>query len=59
MEYQIIDKEYGLQIIPVINAVTIEADTPKEALLKALGYFGVDNQYKELFLPYIEAKPVN
>ena len=61
MEYQIIDKEYGVQVIPVINAETIEADTSKDALLKALGYFGIEAQYKEEFLliANLEAKAVN
>ena len=66
MEYQIIDKEYGPQIIPVINSMTIEANTPEEAVLKALNYFGFPipindkKRYQELLLAVnIEAKPVN
>ncbi len=65
MEYQIIDKEYGPQIIPVINSMTIEANTPEEAVLKALNYFGFpipindEKRYQELLLAAnIEAKPV-
>ena len=42
MKYQIVDQEYGPQIIPGINSMTIEAETPDEALLKALGHMGLD-----------------
>ena len=61
MEYQIIDKEYGIQIIPVINSTTIEANTPEEAILKALSYFGFPTPINEevLLVANIEAKPVN
>ena len=57
MEYQIVDKEYGVQIIPVINAMTIEADNAEQAMTKVMNLLGIPQEFSGMM--DIEIQEVN
>ena len=61
MKYQIVDQEYGPQIIPGINSMTIEAESQDEALFKALGHMGFDEDQAGWMIDLgdLEAQEVN
>jgi len=48
MEFQIIDKELGPQIIPVINTMTIHADNADEAVAKVMRLMGVPKELADM-----------
>ena len=45
MEFQIVDKEYGPQIIPGINKMTIDADNAEQAVFKVMNILGIPQKF--------------
>ena len=48
MKYQIVDKEYGVQIIPGIKAMTIEADNAEQAWTKVMKLLGIPQEFLDM-----------
>ena len=48
MKYQIVDKEYGVQIIPGIKATTIEADNTEQAWTKVMKLLGIPQEFLDM-----------
>jgi len=57
MKFQIVDKDYGPQIIPIINEMTIDADNADQAIAKVMRLIGIPSKYSEVM--GIEAIAIN
>ena len=57
MKFQIVDKDYGPQIIPIINAMTIDADNADQAIAKVMSLMGIPSEYSNGM--GIEAVPIS